>query len=31
VVAAFLVLVSILPVYIAQKFSNADERGGGLL
>lgn len=31
VVAAFLVLVSILPVYIAQRFSNADERGGGIL
>ena len=31
VVAAFLVLVSILPVYIAQKFSNADERGGGII
>jgi putative spermidine/putrescine transport system permease protein len=31
VVAAALVLVSILPIYIAQKFSNADERGGGLI
>ena len=31
VVAAFLVLVSIVPIYIAQRFSNADERGGGLL
>jgi putative spermidine/putrescine transport system permease protein len=31
VVAAFLVLVSILPVYIAQKFSNTDDRGGGIL
>ena len=31
VVAAFLVLVSILPIYIAQRFSNTDERGGGLL
>jgi putative spermidine/putrescine transport system permease protein len=31
VVAAALVLVSILPIYIAQRFSNADERGGGLL
>jgi putative spermidine/putrescine transport system permease protein len=31
VVAAALVLVSILPIYIAQRFSNADERGGGLM
>ena len=31
VVAAFLVLVSILPIYIAQRFSNTDERGGGIL
>lgn len=31
VVAAALVLISILPIYIAQKFSNADERGGGLM
>ena len=31
VVAAFLVLVSILPIYVAQRFSNADERGGGLI
>jgi putative spermidine/putrescine transport system permease protein len=31
VVAAALVLVSIVPIYIAQKFSNADERGGGLM
>ena len=31
VVAAALVIVSILPIYIAQKFSNADERGGGLI
>ena len=31
VVAAALVLVSILPIYIAQRFSNADERGGGLI
>jgi putative spermidine/putrescine transport system permease protein len=31
VVAAALVLVSILPIYIAQRFSNADERGAGLI
>jgi putative spermidine/putrescine transport system permease protein len=31
VVAAVLVIISVLPIYIAQKFSNADERGGGLL
>jgi putative spermidine/putrescine transport system permease protein len=31
VVAAALVLVSIVPIYIAQRFSNADERGGGLM
>ena len=31
VVAAALVVVSILPIYIAQRFSNADERGGGLI
>ncbi len=31
VVAAALVLVSILPIYVAQRFSNADERGGGLI
>ncbi len=31
VVAAALVLISILPIYVAQKFSNADERGGGLI
>ena len=31
VVAAALVLVSILPIYIAQRFSNTDERGGGLI
>ena len=29
--AAALVLVSILPIYVAQRFSNADERGGGLI
>jgi putative spermidine/putrescine transport system permease protein len=31
VVAAALVLVSILPIYVAQRFSNADEKGGGIL
>ena len=31
VVAAALVLVSILPIYIAQRFSNTDERRGGLI
>jgi putative spermidine/putrescine transport system permease protein len=31
VVAAALVLVSILPIYVAQRFSNADERGGGII
>jgi putative spermidine/putrescine transport system permease protein len=31
VVAAALVLISIVPIYIAQRFSNADERGGGLI
>ncbi len=31
VVAAALVLVSILPIYVAQRFSNADESGGGLI
>ena len=31
VVAAFLVIVSILPIYIVQRFSSADERGGGLI
>ena len=31
VVAAALVIISVIPIYIAQKFSNADERGGGLL
>ena len=29
--AAALVLISIAPIYIAQKLSNADERGGGLI
>ena len=31
VVAAFLVIVSIIPIYIVQRFSSADERGGGLM
>ena len=31
VVAAALVVISILPIYIAQRFSNTDERGGGLI
>ncbi|MDI1289158.1 MAG: ABC transporter permease [bacterium] len=31
VVAAALVLISILPIYVAQRFSNTDERGGGLI
>jgi putative spermidine/putrescine transport system permease protein len=31
VVAAALVLVSVIPIYVAQRFSNADERGGGLI
>ncbi len=31
VVAAALVVISVIPIYVAQKFSNADERGGGLL
>ena len=31
VVAAFLVIVSILPIYIVQKFSSTDERGGGVM
>ena len=31
VVAAALVLISILPIYIAQRYSNSDERGGGLI
>ncbi|MBK9739200.1 MAG: ABC transporter permease [Actinobacteria bacterium] len=31
VVAAALVIVSILPIYVAQRFSNADERGAGLI
>jgi len=31
VVAAALVLISIVPIYIVQKFSSADERGGGVM
>jgi putative spermidine/putrescine transport system permease protein len=31
VVAAALVLISIVPIYIAQRFSNADEKGAGIL
>ncbi len=31
VVAAALVIVSIIPIYIVQKFSSADERGGGVI
>lgn len=31
VVAAALVIVSVIPIYVAQRFSNADERGGGLI
>jgi putative spermidine/putrescine transport system permease protein len=31
VVAAMLVIISVIPIYIAQRFSNADERGGGLI
>jgi putative spermidine/putrescine transport system permease protein len=31
VVAAALVIISVLPIYVAQRFSNADERGGGLI
>jgi putative spermidine/putrescine transport system permease protein len=31
VVAAFLVIVSILPIYVVQRFSSADERGGGVI
>ena len=31
VVAAFLVIVSIIPIYIVQRFSSTDERGGGLM
>jgi putative spermidine/putrescine transport system permease protein len=31
VVAAALVVISVIPIYIAQRFSNADERGGGLI
>ena len=31
VVAAALVIVSIIPIYIVQRFSSADERGGGVI
>jgi len=31
VVAAALVIVSIIPIYVVQKFSSADERGGGVI
>ena len=31
VVAAALVIISVLPIYVAQKFSSTDERGGGLM
>jgi putative spermidine/putrescine transport system permease protein len=31
VVAAALVLISIVPIYVAQRLSNADERGGGIM
>jgi len=31
VVAAVLVVISVIPIYIAQRFSNADETGGGIL
>lgn len=31
VVAAALVLISIVPIYVAQRFGDADERAGGLL
>lgn len=31
VVAAALVLVSIVPIYVAQRYSSADERGAGLM
>jgi len=31
VVAALLVIISVLPIYIAQRYSNTDERGAGLL
>lgn len=31
VVAAFLVIVSIIPIYVVQRFSSADERGGGVM
>ena len=31
VVAAALVLISILPIYVAQKLSSDSERGGGIM
>ncbi len=31
VVAAALVVISVIPIYIAQRFSNADETGGGII
>ena len=31
VVAASLVIISVLPIYISQRYSNTDERGAGLL
>jgi len=31
VVAATLVVISVIPIYIAQRYSNTDERGAGLL
>lgn len=31
VVAAALVIISVVPIYVAQRYSNADERGAGLL
>jgi len=31
VVAAALVIISVVPIYVAQRYSNTDERGAGLL
>jgi len=31
VVAAALVVISVIPIYVAQRYSNADESGGGLI
>jgi putative spermidine/putrescine transport system permease protein len=31
VVAAFLVIVSVIPIYIVQRFTSTDERGGGVM